>query len=98
VLVAAVVLAVDLRGAIGFSSFAVLTYYAVANASAWTLRAEERRWPRWLSALGLGGCALLAFTLPRESVFAGVAVLGIGAAVRVARHGASGRRRPMLQG
>ena len=27
----------DVRSAIGFSSFAVLTYYAVANASAWTL-------------------------------------------------------------
>ena len=27
----------DLRGAIGFSSFGVLAYYAVANASAWTL-------------------------------------------------------------
>jgi APA family basic amino acid/polyamine antiporter len=28
---------VDVRGAIGFSSFAVLLYYAIANASAWTL-------------------------------------------------------------
>ena len=27
---------VDVRGAIGFSSFAVLVYYAVANASAWS--------------------------------------------------------------
>ena len=27
----------DVRGAIGFSSFGVLAYYAVANASAWTL-------------------------------------------------------------
>ncbi|GGX03177.1 hypothetical protein GCM10010383_36820 [Streptomyces lomondensis] len=28
----------DVRGAIGFSSFGVLAYYAVANACAWTLR------------------------------------------------------------
>lgn len=27
----------DVRGAIGFSSFGVLAYYAIANASAWTL-------------------------------------------------------------
>jgi basic amino acid/polyamine antiporter, APA family len=74
------VLVTDLRGAIGFSSFAVLTYYAVANASSWTLTAEERRWPRWLSALGLGGCVLLAFTLPAASVLGGIVVLGLGAA------------------
>ena len=34
--VAILVLTTDLRGAIGFSSFGVLTYYAVANASAFT--------------------------------------------------------------
>ena len=36
----------DLRGAIGFSSFGVLLYYAVANASAFTQSAAHRRWPR----------------------------------------------------
>ena len=40
----------DLRGAIGFSSFAVLTYYAIANAAAWTLPPHQRRGPgRWPS-------------------------------------------------
>ena len=33
----------DLRSAIGFSSFAVLTYYGIANAAAWTLGPDERR-------------------------------------------------------
>ena len=37
VVVAALAAVADVRGAIGFSSFAVLLYYAVANASAWTL-------------------------------------------------------------
>ena len=64
VLITAVVLVVDLRGAIGFSSFAVLTYYAIANAAAWTLPADQRRWPRWIPLLGLAGCVLLAVTLP----------------------------------
>ena len=46
------VLLVDLRGAIGFSSFAVLVYYAVANASALTLRADQRRPPRAVPVVG----------------------------------------------
>jgi APA family basic amino acid/polyamine antiporter len=62
--VAAVVLAVvavtDVRGAIGFSAFGTLLYYLVANASAWTLRPDERRFPRALAGLGVVGCAVLA--------------------------------------
>jgi APA family basic amino acid/polyamine antiporter len=84
--VMAVVLVADVRGAIGFSSFAVLTYYAIANASAWTQPAAQRRWPRWLQAAGLAGCAVLAFSLPLTSVVAGAATLGAGAAWWVVRH------------
>jgi APA family basic amino acid/polyamine antiporter len=83
--VVALVLVADLRGAIGFSSFAVLTYYGVANASAWTLPAAQRRWPRPLAALGVAGCALLAFTLPASSVVAGVVLFAVGAATWAAR-------------
>jgi len=85
-LVAAVVLVADLRGAIGFSSFAVLTYYAIANASAWTLPRHQRRWPRALAGLGVMGCALLAFTLPTMSVVGGAIVLAAGAATWGGRH------------
>ena len=45
----ALVLTTDLRGAIGFSSFGVLVYYAIANASAFTQTAQHRRWPRALN-------------------------------------------------
>jgi len=79
--VAVLVLIADLRSAIGFSSFAVLTYYAIANAAAWTLPAAQRRWPRMLSVLGVAGCALLAFTLPVPSVLIGGGVLGLGALI-----------------
>jgi len=58
IVVAATLLA-DLRGAIGFSSFCVLLYYAIANASALTL--DDGR--RTLPALGLAGCLVLAATL-----------------------------------
>nr|WP_202471005.1 amino acid permease [Streptomyces sp. SID8377] len=78
----------DLRGAIGFSSFGVLAYYAVANASAWTLGPGARR---AVPALGLLGCLVLAFALPWTSVAAGAAVLAVGAAVYAARSRGSRR-------
>jgi basic amino acid/polyamine antiporter, APA family len=84
--VCVLVLTVDLRGAIGFSSFAVLTYYAITNAAAWTLRPEQRRWPRWLAGLGVVGCVLLAVTLPLGSVLSGLAVIVLGGSVWVSRH------------
>ncbi len=85
--VTALVLVVDLRGAIGFSSFAVLTYYAITNVAAWTLPFDQRRWPRPLAALGIAGCALLAFTLPTASVVSGAAVLAVGAVIWLVRAG-----------
>ncbi|MFJ9213812.1 APC family permease [Streptomyces sp. NPDC102264] len=70
----------DVRGAIGFSSFGVLAYYAVANASAWTLTPAEGRPARIVPALGLAGCLVLAFALPTASVVWGAVVLALGAA------------------
>ncbi len=81
VAVIAVVLLADVRSAIGFSSFAVLTYYAIANASAWTLSHDERRWPRALPALGIVGCAALALSLPASSIVGGGVLLVLGAAI-----------------
>ncbi len=78
--VAVVAATADVRAAIGFSSFGVLAYYALANASAWTLTPDENRPPRIVPALGLAGCLLLAFTLPASSVLQGAAVLALGAA------------------
>ena len=69
---------VDLRGAIGFSSFGVLTYYAIANAAAFTLGPGERRWPRLVSVIGLIGCATLVATLPLDAVVAGIGMFAIG--------------------
>lgn len=93
VVVVAVVLAVDVRGAIGFSSFGVLLYYAIANASAWTLSLQEKRPARLVSVVGVGGCGVLAFTLPWQSVVAGTAVAGLGAAVYWVRQQLPGGRR-----
>jgi APA family basic amino acid/polyamine antiporter len=76
VVVAVLAATVDVRGAIGFSSFGVLAYYAVANASAWTLNPAPTT--RVLPALGLLGCVVLAFSLPVLSVVVGAGVLAVG--------------------
>jgi APA family basic amino acid/polyamine antiporter len=76
--VVVLVLVTDLREVIGFSSFGVLVYYAVANAAAYTQDTAHRRWPRPVQLLGLAGCLLLAVTLPVSSVVAGLAVFAVG--------------------
>jgi basic amino acid/polyamine antiporter, APA family len=81
--VALLVLTTDLRGAIAFSSFGVLTYYAIANASAWTQRGDWRRWPRAVNAVGLVGCVTLVATLPVRAVAVGLAMFAAGLAWRV---------------
>ncbi|MFG2038069.1 APC family permease [Dactylosporangium sp. NPDC048998] len=78
----------DLRGAIGFSSFGVLVYYAIANAAALTLRRDEGAPPRVVPVAGLVGCLLLAATLPATSVLAGLALFAIGALLWLARRAA----------
>ena len=82
--VALVAAVVDVRSAIGFSSFGVLLYYAIANASALTLGAG-----RLLPVVGLVGCLTLAVTLPLTAVLAGAAVVLIG----MVSYSASGIRR-----
>ncbi|MFF3288298.1 APC family permease [Streptomyces sp. NPDC003023] len=89
VVVAVVAATADLRGAIGFSSFGVLVYYTIANASAWTLSSGRRgdtpvrvSWTvKVTAACGMAGCLGLAFSLPLSSVVSGAAVLAVGAAV-----------------
>ncbi|MCE4946707.1 APC family permease [Streptomyces albulus] len=83
--VAAVAATADLRAAIGFSSFGVLVYYALANASAWTLTPAEGRPARIVPAVGLTGCLALAFALPPTSAAVGAAVLAVGAALYAVR-------------
>lgn len=92
-LVAIGVFAADLPAAIGLSSFAVLVYYAVANASALTLRTADRRRVQVTAVLGLIGCLALAGSLPLHAVAAGVLVLALGVAGRFLR-GRSADRRP----
>jgi APA family basic amino acid/polyamine antiporter len=88
-IVVSVVALADLRSAIGFSSVTVLAYYAIANASAWTLSGEERTWPRAVPVAGFAGCCALALALPLRTVAAGLGVLALGSAL----HGVRAARR-----
>jgi APA family basic amino acid/polyamine antiporter len=72
IVVCGLILTFDLRGAIGFSSFGVLVYYAIANLSAFTM---DRR---WTAVAGLVGCVALAVSLPLSSVLVGVGVFAVG--------------------
>jgi APA family basic amino acid/polyamine antiporter len=84
VVVCVLVATTDLRGVIGFSSFGVLIYYAIANTAAYTQPAAQRRWPRALNVLGVAGCLALVATLPWQSVVAGVGMFAVGLAGRAA--------------
>ncbi|MFE7644431.1 APC family permease [Streptomyces phaeoluteigriseus] len=89
--VAVLAATVDVRGAIGFSSFGVLAYYAVANASAWTLDAAPLK--RAVPMVGLLGCLVLAFALPGTSVVTGAGVLAVGVIAYGVRARVGGGRR-----
>lgn len=82
VAVAAVALAADVRGAIGFSAVGVLGYYLVANLAALRQEREHRRYPRALAVVGAVGCTVLATSLPWTTVLTGVAVVAAGLAGR----------------
>ena len=85
VVVIALVALVDLRGAIGFSSFGVLVYYLVANIAAFRQRGDARRYPRALQIVGAIGCLVLCATLPWQSAVAGAAVIATRCLYRVVR-------------
>ncbi|MCC7541251.1 MAG: amino acid permease [Deltaproteobacteria bacterium] len=90
-IVATVAALADVRSAIGFSSFAVLTYYGITNAAALKLAPSERRWPRALAIAGIVGCALLALSLPWLSVVSGAALLALGSLVFLLARRSRGR-------
>lgn len=88
-----VVLTLDLRGAIGFSSAGVLLYYAVANAAAWTLGPGQGL-PRVVPVVGFLGCVVLVAALPTASVLGGLTLVLAGVAAYFLRRRAAARPMP----
>ncbi|GGU91531.1 hypothetical protein GCM10010211_67890 [Streptomyces albospinus] len=84
--------AMDVRGAIGFSCFAVLAYHAITNAPARTLTSDQGRPPCSVPVVGLAGCLVLAFALPVAAVVWGAAVPAVGTAAYGIRRALAARR------
>lgn len=92
VIVSVLIVATDLRSAIGFSSFGVLLYYLIANLAAFRQDAGRRRFPLALQVVGAIGCVVLVATLPWPSIVGGVIVVVAGVAYRALRQGVAARR------
>jgi basic amino acid/polyamine antiporter, APA family len=84
-IVIVLVVVLDLRSAIGISGVAVLTYYAITNAAALTLRPEQRRWPAVFAVVGLLGCVTLVAALPPLAILTGFGALAVGVLIRITR-------------
>lgn len=62
---------------IGLSSFAVLSYYAIANLAAFRQPRAETTRAKWLNVVGLASCLLLALSVPGQGLILGVLILAI---------------------
>ncbi len=76
----------ELSWVIGFSSFSVLLYYAIAHLSAWLIP-EIGKTVRVVAFLGFGLCALLAVAVPGPAVWISVLILAVALAVRAMARG-----------
>lgn len=94
VLVCGLVLVGDVRTTWSFSAVTVLLYYAITNVAALRLPSTARRYPRWISALGLLGCVSLGAAIDRSvlvpaalAVIAGLLWFATAASIRRAGAG-----------
>jgi len=60
---------------IGLSSFAILSYYAVANLAAFRQPQSETDRAKWLNLLGMALCVLLGLSVPISGLMLGAALL-----------------------
>lgn len=77
------ILVLDPARLVGFSSCAVLVYYAIAHLSAFRQPVGERWLPRVVQVVGMAGCLLLAVTLPWQAIVFAAVVLALGLAARM---------------
>jgi APA family basic amino acid/polyamine antiporter len=68
----------SIRTTWSFSAFTVLLYYAITNLAALRLPAEHRRYPRWVSVLGLLACLGLAFWVDPKIWLVGLGLVAAG--------------------
>ena len=70
--VVTLVLTIDITSSIAVSGVAVLTYYAVTNAAALTLRRDQRRWPRRSPSSGCSAVLCSSQRFPNRRSWAAV--------------------------
>ena len=75
----------DVRITWSLSAFTVLVYYGLTNLCALQLTGAARLYPRWVSVLGLVGCASLALSVDIRSMLIGVTILATGWGIRFVR-------------
>ena len=68
----------DITTAWSLSAVTVLLYYATTNLAALRLTGDDKRFPRFVSAFGLAGCVVLAFTIDPPILVAGLVTLAAG--------------------
>lgn len=66
------------------ASFTILLYYTITNIASLRLSSENKRFPRFVSWLGLLSCLALAVSLDQQVMAIGLAVLGAGLLWRLA--------------
>jgi APA family basic amino acid/polyamine antiporter len=81
-LVILLVLSGSLLLTVGLSSFAVLSYYAIANLAAYRQPQEETSRPKWLNIAGLILCVGLALSVPPAGLLLGFAILALSLFLR----------------
>lgn len=67
---------------IGLSSFAILSYYAIANLAAYRQPRSETQKAKWLNLVGLGLCVLLGLSVPLGGLLVGATVLTLALILR----------------
>ena len=67
---------------IGLSSFAILSYYAIANLAAYRQPRSETQRAKWLNLVGLGLCVLLGLSVPFGGLVLGAAILSLALILR----------------
>ena len=81
-IVAMVTLTIDLGPVAAAASFSILVYYGIANVASLRMPRAAKRFHDGIAWFGLAACVILALSLPRGTIAAGVAVLAIGLAGR----------------
>jgi basic amino acid/polyamine antiporter, APA family len=79
-----------LRGVAAAASFTILVYYGIANVAALRMRPDAKLFHDVVPIIGVGTCAVLAFSLSSGVIIAGFGVLIVGILIRLAARSLSG--------